>query len=115
VQGVPEDRPRTAQAPSFGYPLSAKVVGVMSLEGRVQSLERKERTRALADRRAQLQRDGYIGHVHNPLHAQAVRRDPCEDCGQRKVAYIGGVCEAADPWGRVEWIRCSACGHWEEI
>ena len=85
------------------------------LEVRVDALERRERTRALAERRARLQKDGHVAYVHNPLHVAAVKRDPCEKCGRRTMQYLGGVSEPHPPHGQVEFIRCRACGWWMEI
>lgn len=84
------------------------------LERRVIQLERKERTRALAERRAQLQKDGLIGHVHNPLTDRAIKNERCDECGAKALEYLGGVCTIEPPHSQVEFYRCRKCGFWAE-
>ena len=87
----------------------------MTLETRVDALERKDRIRALADRRAQLRADGYTGPHHDPATDRAVSRDLCVLCGGRTLRYLGGMVRL-NPWSLVQFIQCKGCGwHSEEL
>lgn len=86
----------------------------MTLEARVGNLEKKERTRALADRRAQLRADGYNSSHHDPDCAKYVPQYACEDCGRRTLRYLGGMVRLLPSWSLIAFMQCRSCGWWSE-
>lgn len=86
----------------------------MTLEARVDELEKKERTRALSERRTELRGDGYTGRLHDPDCAKHIPQYPCESCGAYAMRYLGGMVRLQPTWSLIQFVRCGSCGAWSE-